>query len=128
MDVQTFSFESVLSLTGANSDYRAKIKPSEEILVASFILNKLNGESTNSSFSDDTNQKLDAAVVSLIENKANSLVVAGSNDPNVQMLVNKINYKLENYGNTIDTNNTINLFNANDEEVEAFHRELLTVS
>ena len=120
-----FHFESVLSLTGANSDYRAKIKPSEEILVASFILNKLNGESTNTSFSDDTNQKLDAAVASLIENKANSLVVAGSNDPNVQMLVNKINYKLENYGKTIDTNNTINLFNANDEEVEAFHSELL---
>ena len=120
-----FHFESVLSLTGANSDYRAKIKPSEEILVASSILNKLNGESTNISFSDDTNQKLDAAVASLIENKANSLVVAGSNDPNVQMLVNKINYKLENYGNTIDTNNTINLFNANDEEVETFHNELI---
>jgi MoCo/4Fe-4S cofactor protein with predicted Tat translocation signal len=120
-----FHFESVLSLTGANSDYRAKIKPSEEILVASSILNKLNGESTNTSFSDDTNQKLDAAVASLIENKANSLVVAGSNDPNVQMLVNKINYKLENYGNTIDTNNTVNLFNANDEEVETFHNELI---
>ena len=44
-------------------------------------------------------------------------MVAGSNDPNVQMLVNKINYKLENYGNTIDTNNIVNLFNANDEEV-----------
>ena len=120
-----FHFESVLSLTGANSDYRAKIKPSEEILVASSILNKLNGESTNTSFSDDTNQKLDAAVASLIENKANSLVVAGSNDPNVQMLVNKINYKLENYGNTIDTNNIVNLFNANDEEVETFHNELI---
>ena len=120
-----FHFESVLSLTGANSDYRAKIKPSEEILIASSILNKLNGEPANSSFSDDTNQKLDAAVASLIENKANSLVVAGSNDPNVQMLVNKINFKLENYGNTIDTNNTINLFNANDEEVEIFHRELI---
>ena len=120
-----FHFESVLSLTGANSDYRAKIKPSEEILVASSILNKLNGESTNTSFSDDTNQKLDAAVASLIENKANSLVVAGSNDPNVQMLVNKINYKLENYGNTIDTNNTVNLFNSNDEEVETFHNELI---
>ena len=120
-----FHFESVLSLTGANSDYRAKIKPSEEILVASSILNKLNGESTNTSFSDETNQKLDAAVDSLIENKANSLVVAGSNDPNVQMLVNKINYKLENYGNTIDTNNIVNLFNANDEEVETFHNELI---
>ena len=73
-------------------------------------MNKLNGESTNTSFSDDTNEKLDAAVASLIENKANSLVVAGSNDPNVQMIVNKINYELENYGYTIDTKNTLNLF------------------
>ena len=120
-----FHFESVLSLTGANSDYRAKIKPSEEISIASSILNKLNGGSVDSSFSDDTNQKLDAAVASLIENKANSLVVAGSNDPNVQMLVNKINFKLENYGNTIDINNTLNLFNANDEELETFHKELI---
>ena len=120
-----FHFESVLSLTGANSDYRAKIKPSEEILIASSILNKLNGGSVDSSFSDDTNQKLDAAVASLIENKSNSLVVAGSNDPNVQMLVNKINFKLENYGNTIDINNTLNLFNANDEELETFHKELI---
>ena len=120
-----YQFESVLSLTGANSDYRAKIKPSEEILVASSILDKLNGESPKATFSDDTNKKLEAAVASLIENKANSLVVAGSNDPNVQMLVNKINFKLENYGNTIDTNNTVKLFNANDEEVEAFHSELL---
>ena len=120
-----YHFESVLSLTGANSDYRGKIKPSEEILVASFILNKLNGKSPKTSFSDDTNQKLNAAITSLIENKANSLVVAGSNDPNVQMLVNKINYVLGNYGKTIDINNTLNLFNANDEEVEAFQNELI---
>jgi len=121
-----FQFESVLSLTGANSDVRVKIKPSEEILVASSILSSLNNQNSNFSLDETTKEKIDSAVKSLIENKGSSLVVAGSNDPNVQMLVNKINYKLDNYGSTIDIDNEINLFNGNDEVVDNFQRELLS--
>ena len=121
-----FQFESVLSLTGANSDVRVKIKPSEEILVASSILSSLNNQNSNSSLNEATNEKIQSAVKSLLENKGNSLVVAGSNDPNVQMLVNKINYQLNNYGTTIDVDNEINLFNGNDEEVDSFQKDLLS--
>jgi len=121
-----FQFESVLSLTGANSDVRVKIKPSEEILVASSILSSLNNQNSNSSLNEATNEKIQSAVKSLLENKGNSLVVAGSNDPNVQMLVNKINYQLNNYGTTINVDNEINLFNGNDEEVDSFQKDLLS--
>jgi molybdopterin-containing oxidoreductase family iron-sulfur binding subunit len=120
-----FQFESVLSLTGANSDVRVKIKPSEEILVASTILSLLNNETPAFSLKKETSDKIESAVKSLLENKGNSLVVAGSNDPNVQMLVNKINYQLDNYGSTIDLDNEINLFNGNDETVELFQKELM---
>ena len=121
-----FQFESVLSLTGANSDVRVKIKPSEEILVASSILSSLNNQNSNSSLNEATNEKVQSAVKYLLENKGNSLVVAGSNDPNVQMLVNKIIYQLDNYGKTIDVDNEINLFNGNDEAVDSFQKELLS--
>ena len=64
-----FQFESVLSLTGANSDVRVKIKPSEEILVASSILSSLNNQNSNSSLNKATNEKIQSAVKSLLENK-----------------------------------------------------------
>ena len=73
-----FQFESVLSLTGANSDVRVKIKPYEEILVASSILSSLNNQNSNSSLDETTNEKIDSAVKYLIENTGSSLVVAGS--------------------------------------------------
>ena len=36
-----FQFETLLSLTGSNADYRVAIKPSEEGLVAASIYNKI---------------------------------------------------------------------------------------
>ena len=43
--------------------------------------------------------------------RGNSLVVSGANDPNTQLLVNKINYILGNYGKTIDLDKPLNLKN-----------------
>ena len=42
------------------------------------------------------------------------------------MLVNKINYQLDNYGTTIDVDNEINLFNGNDEAVDSFQKDLIS--
>ena len=38
-----FQFESVMSVTGSNADYRAMTKPSEEEAVLNYILSKING-------------------------------------------------------------------------------------
>jgi molybdopterin-containing oxidoreductase family iron-sulfur binding subunit len=121
-----FQFESVLSLTGANADYRAQIKPSEELALANAILDALNGNTTSNSFNEDTIGKIQKSADNLIKNRGESLVVAGSNNPNVQLVVNKINHQLGNYGKTIDTDNHLELHRANDQEIEDFKNQLLS--
>ena len=95
-----FVFESNLSLTGANADYRFPIKPSEE---SKFVLALyeaiVEGQSPN-------NPNLKMVVADLKKSGNASLVLAGSNDPNVQLLVNAINNALGSYGTTIDINST----------------------
>ena len=64
-----FQFESNYSLTGANADYEARIKPSEESALASSILSMLDGGSAKHDFSQDVLTKLSSAINSLKENK-----------------------------------------------------------
>ena len=109
-----------MSLSGANADYRGQIKPSQEFALAKAMLDVLNGKALHTEFNEDTNSKLVKAVESLKNDKGNSLLIAGSNNPNVQMLVNKINYQLGNYGQTIDTDNVIELYKGDDVEIEEF--------
>src|ERR1044071_520946 len=51
---------------------------------------------------------------------AASLVVAGSNDAAVQVIVNAINNMLGNYGSTIDASKPMNFRQGNDEAMDAF--------
>ena len=119
-----FQFESVMSLTGANADFRAQLKPSEEGLVALAILNKLKGR-TDESLNDNLNNAIDKAVHDLNENKGHSLVVGGSNNKATQLVINEINHHLGNYGNTIELNKSLNLFNGNDADVENLVNEVI---
>ncbi len=90
-----YQFESNMSLTGANADYRTMIKPSQEGAYIRALHNALRGGSV-SDFPG-----LDRVVADLRKNGGKSLVVSGSNDPNVQVLVNSINTQLASYGSTI---------------------------
>ncbi|RYZ23437.1 MAG: 4Fe-4S dicluster domain-containing protein [Chitinophagaceae bacterium] len=96
-----YQVESILSLTGSNADERYTCRPSEHGAVALAILNALNGTGTNIA-----DKKLAEGVAKIARDlKANSgraLVVCGSNDPNVQTVVNAINSAIGAYGNTID--------------------------
>ena len=121
-----FHFESVLSLTGANADYRAQIKPSQELATVNAILDLINGKASSFSFNNDTDAKLQKAANSLVNHKGESLLIAGSNNPEVQMIVNKINHTLGNYGSTIDTDNLVELYKGDDQKVEDFKNELLS--
>jgi len=103
-----FHFESVASLTGSNADERYLHRPSQAGAVALALLNAINGKDAKL---DDP--KLTAGISkaagALLANKGQALVVSGSNDVNVQILVNAINEALQSNGNTIDwsaTNNT----------------------
>ena len=87
-----FQFESILSITGSNADYRAMIKPSEEANVLSYLLKKFGvSTSVSSSLNPSVSKIADAAFESLKQSKGNSLIVSGSNNTGVQILVNKLN-------------------------------------
>ena len=107
-----FQFETVMSVTGSNADYRAMTKPSEEEAVLNYILSKLNG--TSSSLPKALKATADLAVTSLKNSGKESLVVCGSNNTGLQQLVNEINNKLGASGTTIDLYNELNLFQSED--------------
>lgn len=104
-----FHFESVASLTGSNADERYLHRPSETGAVAVALLNAINGQAVNLS---DTALKegIKNAAAALIAHKGNALVVSGSNDVNVQIVVNAINEALQSGGKTIDWSSTYNTY------------------
>jgi molybdopterin-containing oxidoreductase family iron-sulfur binding subunit len=94
-----YQFESILSLTGANADYRTPIKPSQEGLVAAQLLKLLGGTISTPSV---TVPHLDKAARDLrAAGAGRALVVSGSNDVAVQTIVAEINRILGSYGSTI---------------------------
>jgi len=111
-----YQFESNLSLTGANADYRSMIKPSQEGLVVAQIYNILAG---NGAKSIDKIAYLEKAAEELKANAGKALVVCGSNDKSVQIVVNAINNLLGSYGSTILPNAPVNFRQGNDEEMAA---------
>jgi len=122
-----YQYESNLSLTGANADYRIPIKPSREGIIIAQLFNSISGYSGG--------QKLDVPLLkdvkylervadNLWKNRGKSLVVSGSNDPDVQVIVNAINYLLGNYDTTIDLNSPVNYRQGDDVEMNEFIDEL----
>lgn len=98
-----YQFESLLSLTGANADERFVHKPSESGAVALALLAALGGNVTAPALSSD---KLKTAVAKAAKDlaaaKGNALVISGSNDVNIQLIVNAINEAVGANGTTID--------------------------
>jgi len=124
-----YQFESNLSLTGANADYRTTIRPSQEGLVVAQLFNLIGakvGKSVGAGIEDkEINKTLSKAAEELWANKGASLVVAGSNDKAVQLLVNDINDMLSNYGVTILPGSSVNYRQGNDETMAAFVSEAI---
>jgi len=104
-----FHFESSLSLTGSNADDRYTHKPSETGAVALAILAALGGGVTAPSLDAKLNSGVQAAAKALKFANGRALVVCGSNDTHIQIIVNAINEKIGANGATIDwlrSNNT----------------------
>lgn len=70
-------------------------------MVALALYNKLSGKG-GTSLGADVDKVLDKAVADLKAAQGAALVVSGSNDPNVQVVVNAINSALGAYGTSID--------------------------
>jgi molybdopterin-containing oxidoreductase family iron-sulfur binding subunit len=104
-----YQFESIASLTGSKADERYLHRPSETGAVAVALLNAINGQAIN--LSDAAlKEGVKKAAVDLVANKDNALVVSGSNDVNVQIIVNAINEALQSGGKTIDWTSTYNTY------------------
>jgi MoCo/4Fe-4S cofactor protein with predicted Tat translocation signal len=100
-----YQFESNLSLTGANADYRTPIKASDMGLTIVNLYNILAdkaGATTVPAKKSDYYSQITKAANDLWKAKGRSLVVAGGNDKNVHLVVNAINELLSNHGSTID--------------------------
>ena len=121
-----FMFESNMSITGSNADYRGLIKPSEQANVLAYML-KAFGVSTDIStdINADAKKIVDLAIDSLKASKAESLVVAGSNNKAIQVLVNKLNHTLGAYSTTINVNNEINLYQSEDTKMNKFVQDVI---
>ena len=120
-----YSFESNMSLTGANADYRSAIKPSEQGAHIVGLYNAIASKAGAPSVSGgSSSESLNRAADDLWRAQGASLVVSGSNDPNTQVVVNAINNLLGNYGATIDLSRSVNFRSGNDESMEKFVADL----
>jgi len=122
-----YSFESNLSLTGSNADYRTAIKPSEQASAVATLYNMLASKAGVAKMSapklGDT-AVLTKAANDLWASKEKSIVVSGSNDANVQMVVNAINNLLGCYSSTIDIAATVNTRKGDDQAMINFIKGL----
>ncbi|MEO6456312.1 MAG: 4Fe-4S dicluster domain-containing protein, partial [Ginsengibacter sp.] len=118
-----FQFESYFSLTGANADERYLHKPSETGAVALALLGALGG-STSAVLKGKVAEGINKAAAELAANKGAALVVCGSNDPNVQIIVNAINEAIGAGGKTIDWSSTANYRKGIDSEIITLTNDL----
>jgi molybdopterin-containing oxidoreductase family iron-sulfur binding subunit len=113
-----FQFESMMSLTGSNADDRFTHKPSETGAVALALAAKLGvGVSAPSITDKKLADGINAAAAALTENKGAALVVCGSNDTNIQVIVNAINEAIGANGTSINWAITSNYKNGIDAEM-----------
>jgi MoCo/4Fe-4S cofactor protein with predicted Tat translocation signal len=104
-----YQFEGNLSTTGGSADERFTHRPSEAGIVALAILAGLDGSVSAPAIADG---KLKAGIAKVVtdlkSNNGAALVVSGSNDVNIQVIVNAINNAIGANGKTIDWSVTSN--------------------
>lgn len=112
-------FESYMSLTGSNADIRIPIKPSEEGLLVLSLYNKLARLAGKHRYKDVRlkNDLISKIANELWKNRGRALVISGSDDIDVQIMINAINLLLDSYGNTIDLNKFSQLRQGIDSEI-----------
>jgi molybdopterin-containing oxidoreductase family iron-sulfur binding subunit len=111
-------FESMLSMTGANADERYVHRPSETGAVALNLLSRLGGAVSAPAIADERLKKgLDLAASLLKGAAGNALVVSGSNDANVQLVVNAINEAIGANGKTINWASTLGAVQGMDKDM-----------
>ena len=112
-------FESGVTVTGCNADDRKKLKPSEERSMLISLHNRI-AEKSGNEIIKGTPYKEDLAGLAdeLIGAKGRSIIISGSNNVGIQIIVNRINYILGSYSGCIDLNNHLKIASGTDKEME----------
>jgi len=120
-----FAFEPIMSLTGANADYRTSIKHSEIGVALVHLYNALSGNklpAADITFGD----KIKVCAQHLLKNKGNALVVCGLNDVNAQIITAEINKILGAYPSTVDNTTACYLKQGDNAKVNEVLKQLGT--
>jgi MoCo/4Fe-4S cofactor protein with predicted Tat translocation signal len=112
-----YQVEAMMSMTGSNADERATCRPSEYGKVAAALYEAIVNGTSPKVGSDKLNTLIAKAAKDL---KNNGLVLCGSNDVNVQIIVNAINSAIGAYGNTISWGHTSNYKQGDDKAFVEF--------
>ncbi len=122
-----YQYESLLSLTGANADYRIQVNSMQQPLVIGKLYNLIAAKAGQPQLAINDPGKikfLQKSADNLWAARGKSLVISGSNDPDVQILINGINAMLENYGATIDLSNPVNFRQGDEKAMDDFIAEI----
>jgi len=110
-------FESNMSLTGANSDKRVVLKPSDQVFALINLYNAVTGDNVSSK-KTPVDAEVKEMAVALQKAGTKGVVVTGLNDKNAQLITLAINKALN--SEVIDVNNTLNIRQGNDAQVAQF--------
>jgi len=117
-------FESMMSMTGANADERYHHRPSESGAIAVALYAALGGAAPAPSMEPRLQQAVQKTAATLLKNRGASVVLAGSNDPNIQIVVNGINELIGANGTTIDWSSIYNVRQGVDTDFNALVNDM----
>jgi Fe-S-cluster-containing dehydrogenase component len=118
-------YESGMTLTGANADVRNKIRPSEEKTLLLDLYNKVAERTGSGKFPEvEFREDLSELADSLVMAKGKSIVVSGTNNVDIQIIVNGINSLLGNYSNCIDLDNHLKIAAGIDSDIENLQTDM----
>lgn len=120
-----YQFESGMTLSGSNADVRFPIKPSEEGAIVLALYNAI-AKSKGGVVLSGVQSPVEVSELAkdLLENEKQSLVISGSNDVNIQLLINGINELLGNYGQTIGLENALLTKQGIDQDIDQLLSDL----
>lgn len=124
-----YQVEGYMSMTGSNADHRILIKPSELGAAIATLHNEVaaltGGNRVNApALNDKAKAAMKVVAKDLVAHKGHSLVVSGSNNRGEQILINKINDLLGNYGQTISFSGASNQRQGLDADVQGLIKEM----
>jgi MoCo/4Fe-4S cofactor protein with predicted Tat translocation signal len=118
-----YQFESMMSTTGSSADERYTHRPSEVGVVAAALLSAVNGQEPTG-VTGKLKEGIKKAAKDLVANRGKGLVVCGSNNTQVQIIVNAINEAIGANGTTISWASPIQTYQGIDSEMATLVQDM----